>query len=127
MLLPKYRANNLGMILNDRFVMTDEEVQQQRKDALFAHEEAKERCNQLILKAHTESRKLFKVANLLANLEADADDPLRAEAPLLSLAPAEYEGIVNMSTIRALANSIAVARRELSEAATAKRLAGFRG
>ena len=114
------------MVYNDRFVMTDEEVEQQRKDALYAHSQAVDELDRLILKAKTESKKLYKIAGLLGALEREPENPLREEVPILSLASSEYEGLINMTTVKALANTIAAARRELADTITAKRQAGFR-
>ena len=112
------------MIANDHFVMTAEDIRQQKKDILFAYEEAKTTLSCLLLKAVDCGRRHQKIGSMLKGLEFSPEQPERSESDLLLLSVADFQDL-DFATIRALANSIAAARRELAEATEAKRIAGY--
>ena len=104
--------------------MTAEDIRQQKKDILFAYEEAKTTLSCLLLKATDCGRRHQKIGSMLRGLEFAPEQPERSESDLLLLSVADFQDL-DFATIRALANSIAAARRELAEAAEAKRIAGY--
>ena len=112
------------MVINGEYVLTDEDVRTQKMRALYAHDEAQKHLNRLLADAKVISGKLYKVARMLGDLEADPESPLTSESSLLTLPKMEYEEALNLVTIKALANSIALARKEFSEAAEVKRKVG---
>lgn len=112
------------MVVGDHFLMTDEEARDQRRDALFAHVEAQERRNRLVLELKAIGRRARKLADLIEAVEFDPKNPLQSEAGLLMLADSDFAGI-DRATIRAVSNSIAGSRREVIETAEAKRILGY--
>jgi hypothetical protein len=113
------------MVIDGQVVMTETDIRAQRKEALFAHEEAKEARNRLILELKAAGKRAAKFAKMVEAIEYEAERPLHSEAGLLTMTPEDFAG-VDHATIRALANSIAAARREVAETAEAKRIVGYR-
>ena len=108
------------MVIDGYFVMTEEEIRNQRKDALLAYEEATEKRNRLILKLRDIGRRAAALAVEIQAIEDDPEKPLQSEVRLLMLTQSAFDGI-DHGTVRALANSIAAARKEVAEAIAAKR------
>jgi len=112
------------MIVNGEYVMTEEDVRNQRMHALYARDEAEKHLSRLLAQAKVFSGKLSKVARMLAALELESERPEKLESPLLSLPKDEYGEPLSLETVKALANSIALARRELADAAEVERRLG---
>jgi hypothetical protein len=91
---------------------------------LYTHQEAQENLNRLIAEAHDVGRKHYKIARLLGELEAVASSPATSEVPILTIPEMEYGESLTLVTAKALANSIALARKELADAAEVKRKVG---
>jgi hypothetical protein len=112
------------MVIHGEYVLTDEDVRTQKMRALYAHDEAQKHLDRLLADAKVISGRLYKVAHMLGGLETEPESPLTSESPLLTLPKTEYEEALNLATIKALANSIALARKELADAADVKRKVG---
>ncbi len=109
------------MVINGEYVLTDDDVRTQRMRALYALDEAQKNLDRLLAEAKVFSGKLHRVARMLGELEAEPVSPVTSEAPLLALPKMEYDEVLNLVTIKALANSIALARKEVADAAEVKR------
>jgi hypothetical protein len=103
--------------------MTDDSRRRQRIDAQMAYEEATEFLAGLILKLKAISRRANRIATVTGAVEIDSPEPLQSESPLLLLSPAEYEGI-DFDTVRELANTIVLARKEVTQAKALARAMG---
>ena len=112
------------MVINGEYVLTDEDIRTQRMRALYAYDEAGKHLDRLLADAKVFGRKLYKVASMLRDLEPEPESPLSSESPLLTLPKIEYEEVLNLATVKALANSIALARKELADATEVKRKVG---
>jgi hypothetical protein len=104
------------MVINGEYVLTDDDLRDRRMRALFACEEAQKNLDRLIAEAKMVSEKFRKVGKLLATLEVETPNPLSSEAQLLALPKMEYEEALNLETVKALANSIALARKARADA-----------
>ena len=119
-------CNAVRMVINGEYVLTEEDIRNQKARALLAHQEARENLDRLITEAHDAGKKHYRIARLLSDLEAETDSPATSEVPILSLAEMEYRDSLALATAKALANSIALARKELADAAETKRKVGCR-
>jgi hypothetical protein len=113
------------MVINGEYIQTDEDIRNQKMRALYAHQETTENLNRLIAEAHDVSRKHHKIAKLLGELETSAPLLATSEVPILTLPEMEYGESLTLTTAKALANSIALARKELADAAETKRKVGL--
>ena len=109
------------MIVNGEYVMTEEDVRNQRMRALYAVDESGKNLSRLLAQAKIFGGKLSKIARMLTELEFEPEELVQSESSLLSLPKDEYAEVLSLETIKALANSIALARRELAEAVEVKR------
>ena len=112
------------MVINGEYVLTTDEIEDQRMRALYACEKAQKNLDRLIAVAKLDSRKLYAVAKFLGDLQFDAPNPVTSEAQVLSLSKMEYDEALNLDTLKALANSIALARKELCDANEVKQKIG---
>jgi hypothetical protein len=112
------------MVINNEYVQTDEDVRIQKMEALYAVDEAQKNLDRLLAKAKVFSGKLYKVGCMLNELESAPESPVTSEAALLALPKMEYDEPLNLATIKALANSIARARKALADATDVKRKVG---
>jgi len=107
--------------MDTQFAMTEEQARQRRMEAVYAHEEAKDERNRLILEAKAIGKRHGKLASMYAALEFDPECPAQSEAALLMLSAREYEGMGHEAE-RALNNSIAASRKKVGDAAEVRRI-----
>lgn len=113
------------MVVNDHYLMTDKDKRRQRIEALVECDEAVDNLATLVSKLKTIGKRTRKLAAAIEAIEVESDQPLQSEAGLLLLAQDDYEDI-DFATIRALANSIAAARKEVTGALALKHSLGYR-
>jgi len=102
-----------GMVVNDQFVMSSADIRRQRIEAQVAREEAEETLTALIVKLKTIGNRARRISALVDAIELSPANPLQSESALLMLSPDAYEDI-DFVTVRAIANSIAAARRDVA-------------
>lgn len=112
------------MVVDGRFVLTDEAQVRLKKDTLFEYEEARLELERLIQIARANGKKLAKVAGLLTGLEF-AGDARVSEVGLLTLPAMEYDEVLNLSEVKGLANTIAAARKRFADTAEKRRQLGY--
>ena len=119
-------CNAVRMVINGEYVLTDEEIRDQKARALLAHQEAQENLDRLIAETHEIAKKHRRIARLLDDIQAQVDSPTTSEVPILTLPEMEYKDSLMLATAKALANSIALARKEVADTAETKRKVGCR-
>jgi hypothetical protein len=107
--------------MSETFTMTEEQTQQRRMEAVFAHEEAKDERSRLIFELKAIGRKAAKIAALAEAIENEPESPLQSEVPLLMLTQRDFEGM-DFNTVRGVANSIAASRKKVADAAELRRI-----
>jgi hypothetical protein len=79
-----------------------------------AYEEAEKTLAALIFQLKIIGKRHGRIAALIGAIELDPKDTLRSESSLLMLPESDFEGI-GRDDIRELANSLVLARKELTE------------
>lgn len=109
--------------MNDEYVLTTEALRAQRMVIVFAHEEAKSELARLIFELKTIGKRGQKVTALVDAVEINPEYPEQSEVALLLLTLGDFEGF-DQPTMRALANSIAGARKKVKDADEMRRSLG---
>jgi hypothetical protein len=104
------------MVVNDQFVMTAQDVEAIQGKALLAHKKAKQNLNLLLSEVDQLSNGLRHVAGLLDELKSSEDFLHGPVVAVLQLPEMTYGEKQCLKTVKALAASVAVALRQVSEA-----------
>jgi hypothetical protein len=105
--------------------MTSADIRRQRIEAKVAQEEAQDNLTALIVKLKTIGSRARRLSTLIDTIELSPPNPLQSESALLMLSPDAYDEI-DFVTVRALANSIAAARKEVAGISTLNAAMGNR-
>lgn len=104
------------MVIDGRMVLSEEEVDRHRADALLRCRKAKQNLSLLLATADQMSKKFSRTAKLLQDLKT-SDSLLHGPAvDLLQLPEMEYGEPQNLAAVKALANAIVLAQRQVAEA-----------
>jgi len=103
------------MVINGRWVMSEEEIARHQADALLECRRAKQGLSLLLATAGQMSKRFYRVAHLLGDLKASVDTLHGPAVGLLQLPEMEYGETQNLAAIKALANSVVLALKHISE------------
>ncbi len=104
------------MVVDGRFVMSVEETEAIQGKALLAHRKAKQSLNLLLAEADPISQKLRHVAGLVDELKTSEDFLHGPSVAVLQLSEMEYGEKQSLKHIKAFAEAIAVALRQVHDA-----------
>jgi|HubBroStandDraft_2_1064218.scaffolds.fasta_scaffold721090_2 hypothetical protein len=104
------------MVIEGRWVMSEEEVKRHQGDALLALREARQELNLLLATAGQMSKKFYRVAELLRDLKTSTSFPRGPAVDLLQLPVMDYGEPLNLAAVKALANAIVSAQKRVAEA-----------
>jgi hypothetical protein len=104
------------MVVNGQWITTDEEIKRHKMEALFALQEAKQKLGFLLADVEQMSRKHYRVAQLLGNAKASSDFLQGPAVDLLQLPEMEYGESLNLKSIKALAEAVVIALKQVSDA-----------
>jgi len=104
------------MVIDGRLVLSDEDIQRQQGAALLECRKAKQALAHLLATADQMSKRSQRVAKLLQSLQGSNDFMSGPAVDLLQLPDMEYGEAQSLATVKALANSVILAQRQIAEA-----------
>lgn len=113
--------------MQGEWVMSTEEVDRHQALALLAVEKAKQRLNLLLAEAKQISNRHAHIARLMRDLEASDNFLSGPAVDLLKISEMEYGDTQNLTAIKALANSVILAKKQFAEATQKARDLGVGG
>ncbi len=96
--------------------MSMEEADRHRGDALWAVQKAKQHLNLLLAEVRQFGNRYSHVAKLMRELELSDSFLSGPAVSLLHLPEMEYSNALNLAAIKAIANSVILARKQVKEA-----------
>lgn len=102
-------------MVDGRWVMTDGEAKRHKADALLAFQEAKKNLCLLRTEIVSTRKKVLRVAGLLGKAEATNEFLGGPIVEILQLPKMEYADSLSLETIRAQANALVAALKEVEE------------
>ncbi len=104
------------MVIEGRWVMSEDETKRHRADALLALQDAKQNLSFLRTSVDQMSKRFYRAAELLQCLMTSNDYVHGPAVNLLQLPEMEYGEPQNLAAVKALVNAIVAAQRQVAEA-----------
>ena len=104
------------MVIDGRMVLSAAEVERHQADALLECRKAKQNLKLLLATADQMSKRFSRTSQLLADLKTSRSFLSGPAVDLLQLPEMEYGEPQSLASIKALANAVILAQRQVTEA-----------